>query len=125
MTDKICTCIGIKDQAHHSTFRDTFFVKVIFQQKLNSLPYDIYHQINMLWPGLLGKDKYEFAKSYCSVKLVQRSHGVVFKVKIANLATRYGRYILVRPLVDIRTVGYCALPPISVVSVLLPLEIGR
>ncbi|KAG6529050.1 hypothetical protein ZIOFF_011244 [Zingiber officinale] len=44
-------------------------------------PYDIYHQINMLWPGLLGKDKYEFAKNYCSVKLVQGSQGTFFKVR--------------------------------------------
>ncbi|XP_059641491.1 uncharacterized protein LOC132283544 [Cornus florida] len=43
-----------------------------------SRPYDIFHQINMLWPGLLGKDKYEFAKTYCSVKVVRRREGKSF-----------------------------------------------
>lgn len=33
-----------------------------------SRPYDIFHQINMLWPGLLGKDKYDFARNYCSME---------------------------------------------------------
>ncbi|CAH9120943.1 unnamed protein product [Cuscuta epithymum] len=43
-----------------------------------SRPYDIFHQINMLWPGLLGKTKYDFAKTYCSVKLVQGCQGKAF-----------------------------------------------
>ncbi|GAB2279272.1 hypothetical protein Dimus_013917 [Dionaea muscipula] len=42
-------------------------------------PFDIFHQINMLWPGLLGKDKYEFSKSYCSIKFGNRSQGKVFQ----------------------------------------------
>ncbi|KAJ6375493.1 hypothetical protein OIU77_000475 [Salix suchowensis] len=33
-------------------------------------PYDIFHQINMLWPGLLGQNKYDFAKTYCAVRAV-------------------------------------------------------
>lgn len=44
-----------------------------------SRPYDIFHQINMLWSGLLGKDKYEFATNYCSIKLVWASQGKMFK----------------------------------------------
>ncbi|XP_077223545.1 SNF2 domain-containing protein / helicase domain-containing protein / HNH endonuclease domain-containing protein isoform X3 [Tasmannia lanceolata] len=44
-----------------------------------SRPYDIFHQINILWPGLLGKDKYEFANNYCSIKFAQGSHGKMFK----------------------------------------------
>ncbi|KGN63703.1 DNA annealing helicase and endonuclease ZRANB3 isoform X1 [Cucumis sativus] len=44
-----------------------------------SRPYDIFHQINMLWPGLLGKTKYEFAKTYCAVKFVSTSQGKTFK----------------------------------------------
>ncbi|KAI4329645.1 hypothetical protein MLD38_028010 [Melastoma candidum] len=44
-----------------------------------SRPYDIFHQINMLWPGLLGKDKFEFAKTYCDVKLIRDSQGNFFK----------------------------------------------
>ncbi|XP_034673278.1 DNA annealing helicase and endonuclease ZRANB3 isoform X2 [Vitis riparia] len=44
-----------------------------------SRPYDIFHQINMLWPGLLGRDKYEFAKIYCAVNFVRGSQGKVFQ----------------------------------------------
>ncbi|XP_030531053.1 DNA annealing helicase and endonuclease ZRANB3 isoform X3 [Rhodamnia argentea] len=44
-----------------------------------SRPYDIFHQINMLWPGLLGKDKFDFARTYCDVKFDQGYQGKVFK----------------------------------------------
>ncbi|PQM42362.1 DNA annealing helicase and endonuclease ZRANB3 isoform X2 [Prunus yedoensis var. nudiflora] len=44
-----------------------------------SRPYDIFHQIDMLWPGLLGKDKYDFAKTYCDVKYIQGSQGKTFQ----------------------------------------------
>ncbi|KAJ8643977.1 hypothetical protein MRB53_005725 [Persea americana] len=44
-----------------------------------SRPYDIFHQINMLWSGLLGKDKYEFASNYCSIKLARSLQGKIFK----------------------------------------------
>ncbi|KAG0605049.1 hypothetical protein M758_9G027500 [Ceratodon purpureus] len=30
-----------------------------------SRPFDIFNQINCLWPNLLGKNKYEFARNYC------------------------------------------------------------
>ncbi|XP_021860897.1 uncharacterized protein [Spinacia oleracea] len=43
-----------------------------------SRPFDIYHQINMLWPGLLGNDKFEFAKTYCAPKLVKDLNGKTF-----------------------------------------------
>ncbi|XP_054821419.1 uncharacterized protein LOC129320183 isoform X2 [Prosopis cineraria] len=43
-----------------------------------SRPYDIFHQINMLWPGLLGKDKYAFAKTYCDCKYIKGIHGKIF-----------------------------------------------
>ncbi|XP_057517108.1 uncharacterized protein LOC130798224 [Amaranthus tricolor] len=43
-----------------------------------SRPFDIYHQVNMLWPGLLGKDKFEFAKTYCSAKFVKDFQGHTF-----------------------------------------------
>ncbi|CDP20051.1 unnamed protein product [Coffea canephora] len=46
---------------------------------LSRLPFDIFHQINMLWPGLLGETKYDFAKTYCSVKLVNGCQGKVFQ----------------------------------------------
>ncbi|CAH8388090.1 unnamed protein product [Eruca vesicaria subsp. sativa] len=44
-----------------------------------SRPFDIFHQINMLWPGLLGKNKYEFAKTYCEVGLVKGIQGKIFQ----------------------------------------------
>ncbi|KAI3463878.1 hypothetical protein Pfo_020541 [Paulownia fortunei] len=44
-----------------------------------SRPYDIFHQVNMLWPGLLGQTKYEFAKTYCSVKFAWGCQGKVFQ----------------------------------------------
>ncbi|KAL5544566.1 hypothetical protein UlMin_008350 [Ulmus minor] len=44
-----------------------------------SRPFDIFHQINMLWPGLLGKTKFEFAKTYCDVKFIQGFEGKVFQ----------------------------------------------
>lgn len=31
-------------------------------------------------PGLLGKDKYDFAKTYCDVKYIQGSQGRTFQV---------------------------------------------
>ncbi|XP_020226303.1 DNA annealing helicase and endonuclease ZRANB3 [Cajanus cajan] len=43
-----------------------------------SRPYDIYNQINMLWPGLLGKTKYEFAKTYCDLKYMKGIQGKYF-----------------------------------------------
>ncbi|OVA00749.1 SNF2-related [Macleaya cordata] len=42
---------------------------------LSRLPFDIFHQINILWPGLLGTSKYDFAKTYCALKLVHGSQG--------------------------------------------------
>ncbi|KAK3125590.1 hypothetical protein QOZ80_7BG0607030 [Eleusine coracana subsp. coracana] len=30
------------------------------------VPFDIYHQINILWPCLLGNNKFDYAKKYCS-----------------------------------------------------------
>nr|KYP55768.1 Zinc finger Ran-binding domain-containing protein 3 [Cajanus cajan] len=41
-----------------------------------SRPYDIYNQINM--PGLLGKTKYEFAKTYCDLKYMKGIQGKYF-----------------------------------------------
>ncbi|XP_047966683.1 DNA annealing helicase and endonuclease ZRANB3 isoform X2 [Salvia hispanica] len=46
-----------------------------------SRPFDIFHQINMLWPGLLGKGKYDFAKTYCSLKEFHGRQGSVFKIR--------------------------------------------
>ncbi|XP_024542351.1 DNA annealing helicase and endonuclease ZRANB3 [Selaginella moellendorffii] len=31
-----------------------------------SRPFDIFNQVNALWPGILGKNKYNFARNYCS-----------------------------------------------------------
>ncbi|KAJ4960943.1 hypothetical protein NE237_020853 [Protea cynaroides] len=44
-----------------------------------SRPYDIFNQIDMLWPGLLGKNKFEFAKNYCPIQSDLPSQAMVFK----------------------------------------------
>ncbi|KAL3575186.1 hypothetical protein D5086_023287 [Populus alba] len=44
-----------------------------------SRPFDIFHQINMLWPGLLGQNKYDFAKTYCAVRVVRTYEGKGFQ----------------------------------------------
>ncbi|KAJ4791573.1 chromatin remodeling factor18 [Rhynchospora pubera] len=44
-----------------------------------SRPYDIYHQINILWPQLLGSNKYEFAKNYCLLRDVKGFQGKLYK----------------------------------------------
>ncbi|XP_042500157.1 DNA annealing helicase and endonuclease ZRANB3 isoform X2 [Macadamia integrifolia] len=44
-----------------------------------SRPFDIFHQIDMLWPGLLGKNKFEFAKNYCQIKPDLPSQAMIFK----------------------------------------------
>ncbi|KAL8118157.1 uncharacterized protein LOC141723593 [Apium graveolens] len=68
-----------------------------------SRPYDIFHQINMLWPGLLGKDKYEFAKNYCSVKSVHGFQGKVYKdysrgVRLEELNVLLKQSVMIRRL---------------------------
>ncbi|KAI3953780.1 hypothetical protein MKW98_017604 [Papaver atlanticum] len=44
-----------------------------------SRPFDIFNQINILWPCLLGKDKYDFAKKYCAVKSRYDPQGKIFQ----------------------------------------------
>jgi len=44
-----------------------------------SRPFDIYHQINMLRPNLLGDNKFEFAKTYCSLHVAHRSQGKTYQ----------------------------------------------
>jgi len=68
-----------------------------------SRPYDIFHQIDMLWPGLLGKDKYEFARNYCSMKSVQVSQGRCYKdfskgIRLQELNVLLRETIMVRRL---------------------------
>ncbi|XP_024438592.1 uncharacterized protein LOC7487130 isoform X3 [Populus trichocarpa] len=46
-----------------------------------SRPFDIFHQINMLWPGLLGQNKYDFAKTYCALRLVRTYEGKGFQIR--------------------------------------------
>ncbi|KAK4781882.1 hypothetical protein SAY86_015984 [Trapa natans] len=46
---------------------------------LSRLPFDIFNQIDILWPGLLGKNKFDFAKTYCAVKFGHDGMGKVFK----------------------------------------------
>ncbi|KAM6593938.1 hypothetical protein CsatA_001641 [Cannabis sativa] len=44
-----------------------------------SRPFDIFHQINMLWPGMLGKNKFEFGKTYCDAKFIRSLDGKIFQ----------------------------------------------
>ncbi|XP_010258160.1 PREDICTED: DNA annealing helicase and endonuclease ZRANB3 isoform X2 [Nelumbo nucifera] len=71
-----------------------------------SRPYDIFHQINMLWPGLLGKDKYEFVRNYCVVESVpgsqkRRFRGVRLEelnvlLKLSVMIRRLKKHVLVQ-----------------------------
>ncbi|KAK2655549.1 hypothetical protein Ddye_008601 [Dipteronia dyeriana] len=68
-----------------------------------SRPYDIFHQINMLWPGLLGKNKYDFAKTYCDVKVVQGYQGQNFQdfsrgVRLEELNVLLKQSVMIRRL---------------------------
>ncbi|XP_062187807.1 uncharacterized protein LOC133891109 isoform X2 [Phragmites australis] len=44
-----------------------------------SRPFDIYHQINMLWPFLLGNDKFDYAKKYCSLHIARSYQGKTYQ----------------------------------------------
>ncbi|KAJ4713121.1 DNA annealing helicase and endonuclease ZRANB3 [Melia azedarach] len=68
-----------------------------------SRPYDIFHQINMLWPGLLGKTKYDFAKTYCDVKTVRGYQGKHFQdfskgVRLEELNVLLKQTVMIRRL---------------------------
>ncbi|CAN8298649.1 unnamed protein product [Cochlearia groenlandica] len=68
-----------------------------------SRPFDIFHQINMLWPGLLGKSKYEFAKTYCEVGLVRGIQGKIFQdfskgTRLLELNTLLNQTVMIRRL---------------------------
>ncbi|CAI9111969.1 OLC1v1012325C1 [Oldenlandia corymbosa var. corymbosa] len=79
-----------------------------------SRPFEIFHQINMLWPGLLGKTKFDFAKTYCSPKSFSGCQGKVFQdfskgIRLEELN------ILLKQTVMIRRLKYhvlAQLPPI-------------
>ncbi|XVF50048.1 hypothetical protein PTKIN_Ptkin04bG0063400 [Pterospermum kingtungense] len=66
-----------------------------------SRPYDIFHQINMLWPGLLGATKYKFAETYCAVNFAQTTQG--FKdfskgVRLEELNVLLSQTVMIRRL---------------------------
>ncbi|XP_015071058.1 DNA annealing helicase and endonuclease ZRANB3 [Solanum pennellii] len=68
-----------------------------------SRPYDIFHQINIVWPGLLGKTKYDFAKTYCNVRLVHGCQGKVFQdfskgVRLEELNVLLKQTVMIRRL---------------------------
>ncbi|PVH65178.1 hypothetical protein PAHAL_2G436900 [Panicum hallii] len=44
-----------------------------------SRPFDIYHQINMLWPNMLGNNKFDYAKKYCSLQAARSYQGKLSK----------------------------------------------
>ncbi|KAF8664147.1 hypothetical protein HU200_054895 [Digitaria exilis] len=43
-----------------------------------SRPFDIYHQIHMLWPHILGRNKFDYAKKYCSLHVARSYQGKSF-----------------------------------------------
>ncbi|XP_052483259.1 uncharacterized protein LOC105788446 isoform X3 [Gossypium raimondii] len=66
-----------------------------------SRPYDIFHQINILWPGLLGVTKYKFAETYCDVNFAQTTQG--FKdfskgVRLEELNVLLSQTVMIRRL---------------------------
>ncbi|PSS07955.1 Endonuclease [Actinidia chinensis var. chinensis] len=68
-----------------------------------SRPFDIFHQINMLWPGLLGKNKFEFAKTYCAVKFIRGCQGKTFQdfsngVRLEELNVLLKQTVMIRRL---------------------------
>ncbi|CAA0825820.1 SNF2 domain-containing protein / helicase domain-containing protein / HNH endonuclease domain-containing protein, partial [Striga hermonthica] len=70
-----------------------------------SRPYDIFHQVNMLWPGLLGKTKYEFAKTYCSVKFARGCQGRIYQdfskgTRLEELNVLLKQSVMIRRLKD-------------------------
>ncbi|XP_076881682.1 uncharacterized protein LOC143529883 [Bidens hawaiensis] len=70
-----------------------------------SRPYDIFHQINILWPGLLGKDKFGFAKTYCSMSTVRTYQGIVYQdfskgIRLEELNVLLKQTVMIRRLKD-------------------------
>nr|GEV10233.1 DNA annealing helicase and endonuclease ZRANB3 isoform X1 [Tanacetum cinerariifolium] len=68
-----------------------------------SRPFDIFHQINMLWPGLLGKDKLAFAKTYCSMSTVRGHQGHMYQdfskgVRLEELNVLLKQTVMIRRL---------------------------
>lgn len=57
----------------------------------------------MLWPGLLGKDKYEFAKTYCAVNFFRGSQGKIIQdfsrgVRLEELNVLLKQTVMIRRL---------------------------
>ncbi|KAK9075476.1 hypothetical protein SSX86_003800 [Deinandra increscens subsp. villosa] len=70
-----------------------------------SRPYDIFHQINILWPGLLGKDKLVFAKTYCSMSTARTYQGIVYQdfskgIRLEELNVLLKQTVMIRRLKD-------------------------
>ncbi|XP_065878162.1 uncharacterized protein [Euphorbia lathyris] len=68
-----------------------------------SRPYDIFHQIDILWPGLLGRTKYDFAETYCAIRCVQTSEGKRFQdfsrgVRLEELNVLLRQTVMIRRL---------------------------
>ncbi|KAJ3673121.1 hypothetical protein LUZ60_006495 [Juncus effusus] len=66
-------------------------------------PYDIFHQINMLWPQLLGNDKYDFAKNYCALKSVKGPNGITYQdfskgIRLSELNVLLRQTLMIRRL---------------------------
>ncbi|XP_075112779.1 uncharacterized protein LOC107811423 [Nicotiana tabacum] len=93
--DEITTVLDVATKAKH--------VILLSGTPSLSRPYDIFHQINILWPGLLGKTKYDFAKTYCSVRFVHGCQGKVFQdfskgVRLEELNVLLKQTVMIRRL---------------------------
>ncbi|KAL6656905.1 hypothetical protein ACP70R_004685 [Stipagrostis hirtigluma subsp. patula] len=66
-------------------------------------PFDIYHQINMLCPRLLGKDKFDYAKNYCSMQLAKSYQGKTYQdfskgTRLTELNVLLSQIVMIRRL---------------------------
>ncbi|XP_040382387.1 DNA annealing helicase and endonuclease ZRANB3 isoform X2 [Oryza brachyantha] len=68
-----------------------------------SRPFDIYHQINILWPHLLGSDKFDFANKYCLPHTVRGFKGRTYRdfskgVRLTELNVLLSQTLMIRRL---------------------------
>ncbi|RLN33318.1 DNA annealing helicase and endonuclease ZRANB3 [Panicum miliaceum] len=65
-----------------------------------SRPFDIYHQINMLWPNMLGNNKFNYAKKYCSLQAARSYQGKIFKdyLRLTELNVLLSQTVMIRRL---------------------------
>ncbi|TVU38101.1 hypothetical protein EJB05_11454 [Eragrostis curvula] len=88
-----------KKQEKHELSAVTYYLFVLGDNR----PFDIYHQINILWPGLLGSDKFDFAKKYCSPHVVRSYQGRKYQdfskgIRLTELNVLLSQTVMIRRL---------------------------